>query len=127
MTAEPLQPEPLFFYVVAAKKVRPGDVVHEINDRPLRGGPLMVGEVRHVSAESGKRIREGWELIPQPANSRMSRFIDPDARLKVARPASARRINPIVSAAAIPRRTPKRRKPADADQLALFEVPPRRK
>ncbi|WP_029893566.1 hypothetical protein [Nocardia brasiliensis] len=120
MTALP-DPEPMFFHVVTARRVLPGDVLYEINDRPLRGGPMTIARVRHTPAESGTRTREGWELVP--TCSRFSRFVHADTRLKVGRYGSARRINPIVAAAAKPRRTPKRPKRVDADQLSLFETP----
>ncbi|MGW4848247.1 hypothetical protein [Nocardia brasiliensis] len=119
------EPEPMFFYVVAPARVQPGDVLYEINGRVLRGGPMAIRLVRHTPAESGSRTRAGWELVP--TTSRFSRFVDADARLKVGRYSPTHRINPIVAAAAKPRRTPKRPKPVDADQLALFETPVRKR
>ncbi|MFC9434945.1 hypothetical protein [Nocardia sp. NPDC057030] len=115
-------PEPMFFYVLTAGRVQPGDVLYEINDRPVRGGPMAIRQVRHTPADARTRTREGWELVP--TSSRFSRFVDADTRLRIGRTASARRINPIVAAAAAkPRRTPKRPKPVDADQLSLFDTP----
>ncbi|WP_338773317.1 hypothetical protein V7968_17640 [Nocardia vulneris] len=125
MTIACSDPEPMFFYVVAPARVQPGDVLYEINGRPLRGGPMAIRLVRHTLAESGSRTRPGWELVP--TTSRFSRFVDADARLKVGRHTPTHHMNPIVAAAAKPRRSPKRPKPTDADQLALFANPARRK
>ncbi|MFI6216627.1 hypothetical protein ACIBCD_31915 [Nocardia brasiliensis] len=125
MTTAYSEPEPMFFYVVAPARVQPGDVLYEINGRVLRGGPMCIKQIRHTPAESGSRTRPGWELVP--TTSRFSRFVDADARLKVGRYTPTHRINPIVAAAAKPRRTPKRPKPADVDQLALFETPVRKR
>ncbi|WP_280440592.1 hypothetical protein [Nocardia brasiliensis] len=125
MTTAYSEPEPMFFYVLSPKRVQPGDVLYEINGRPLRGGPMAIRLVRHTPAESASGAREGWELAP--TTSRFSRFVDADARLKVGRYTPTHRTNPIVAAAAKPRRTPKRPKPVDADQLALFETPVRKR
>ncbi|QIS09286.1 hypothetical protein [Nocardia arthritidis] len=127
MTTDPAQPvETLHFYLIAPNQVRPGDLLYEINDRPIRGGAFQLAQARHTPADSARHTPEGWELVPQPPNSRFSRLVDTDARLKVARPAApARRINPIVAAAATKPRP--RRKRADDNQLALFETPVRRK
>lgn len=114
-------PEPQFFYVVTPKKVEVGDVLYEINDNPLRGGPMTIATVRRMPADPGKGTCAGWELVP--VSSRFSRFVDSDARLKVGRFAPIHHINPIVAAAARPRRAAKRAKSAPPDQLALFDTP----
>ncbi len=113
---------PRFFYVVHPARIKPGDMLHEINDRPLRGGPMQLKQARCVTACRGGR--EGWELVPEA--SRVSRFVDADARLRVGRiTAPQRQINPIVAAAAASVRKHKRRNPSrrKCDELTLFEIP----
>ncbi len=113
---------PLFFYVVHPSKIKPGDVLYEINDRPLRGGPMPLKQARRATACRGGR--EGWELVPE--TSRVSRFVDADAELRVGRTvAPVRPVNPIVAAAAASIRKLKRRNNSQRkqDQLPLFEIP----
>ncbi|WP_225724689.1 MULTISPECIES: hypothetical protein [unclassified Nocardia] len=125
MNTDTYRDEPVFFYLVTPDRVRTGDVVHEINGRPVRGGALPIGKVRHIAADKHTGRPEGWQLVPQEPWSRFTRFVDAAAQVKIGRATSvAGRVNPMVAAAAAP--LPKRatrRKTADTEQLTLFERP----
>lgn len=120
--APPAPEPPMFFHLVHAAQIKPGDVLYEINDRPLRGGAMALRCARHLAAGKHGR-RDGWELVPTA--SRVSRFVDAAALLKVGRTAPARRVNPMVAAAAASVRKPKRRirSQPTGPQMVLFDIP----
>ncbi|MFE7746690.1 hypothetical protein [Nocardia sp. NPDC057455] len=117
-TSEPA----VFFYLLHPSQVKPGDVVYEINDRPLSGDALMIHETRALAADFTAFGRGAWELIPEHGGPRR---VDADARLKVGRDNTVKRVNPVVAAAASQVR--KRRRSTDLHapcrgQMTLFDT-----
>ncbi|WP_159930688.1 MULTISPECIES: hypothetical protein [Nocardia] len=111
----------VFFYLLHPAQVKPGDVVYEINDRPLSGGALIIHETRPLPTDSTSAGRGGWELMPEHGGPRR---VDADARLKVGRDNTVKRVNPVVAAAASQVR--KRRRSTDLHapcrgQMTLFD------
>ncbi|MFG3621244.1 hypothetical protein [Nocardia sp. NPDC047654] len=92
-TSEPA----VFFYLLHPSQVKPGDVVYEINDRPLSGDALIIHETRVLATDSTASGRGAWELIPEHGGPRR---VDADASLKVGRDNTIKRVNPVVAAAA---------------------------
>ncbi|MFG3618067.1 hypothetical protein [Nocardia sp. NPDC047654] len=110
----------VFFYLLHPSQVKPGDVVYEINDRPLPGGPLILRETRPVPTTSAGAV---WELVPEQGSPQR---VDADGRLKVGRDNTVKRVNPIVAAAAGQVRR-KRRRTTDLHapcrgQMTLFDL-----
>ncbi|MEU6829948.1 hypothetical protein ABZ894_14985 [Nocardia beijingensis] len=116
-TSEPA----VFFYLLHPAQVKSGDVVYEINDRPMPSGALIIHETRVLPTDfaSGRGV---WELIPEHGDSRR---VEADARLKVGRDNTVKRVNPVVAAAASQVR--KRRRSTDLStpcrgQMSLFDL-----
>ncbi|MGW4330792.1 hypothetical protein ACWEKR_33520 [Nocardia sp. NPDC004573] len=114
-------PEPaVFFYLLRPSQVKPGDVVYEVNDRPMPGGALIIHETRVLPTDSATP-RGAWELIPEHGGPRR---VDGDARLKVGRDNTVKCVNPVVAAAASQVRKGRRSTDLHAPcrgQMSLFD------
>ncbi|MEU7633421.1 hypothetical protein AB0C34_26165 [Nocardia sp. NPDC049220] len=72
----------VFFYLLQPNQVRSGDVLYEINDRPVPGNPIRIHETCCLATDYSVNASGEWELFGETGEPWR---VAADARLKVRR------------------------------------------